>query len=45
MTRITLADLVETDPSILVFDDQGTLIIEHPWPAVGTKFVGSGHPR
>src|SRR6218665_627750 len=41
----TLAYLVETDTSLLVFDDQGTLLIEHPWPAPGTKYVGSGRPR
>jgi transposase InsO family protein len=41
----TLAYLVETDTSIMVFDDQGTLLIEHPWPKPGTKYVGSGQPR
>ena len=40
-----LAYLVETDTSLLVFDDQCTLLIEHPWPAPGTKYVGSGRPR
>ena len=40
-----LAYLVETDTSLLVFDDQGTLLIEHPWPAAGAKYVGSGKPR
>jgi len=40
----TLAYLVETETSLLVFDDQGTLLIEHPWPAPGTKYVGSGRP-
>jgi putative transposase len=41
----TLAYLVETEASLLVFDDHGTLLIEHPWPAPGTKYVGSGRPR
>ncbi len=41
----TLAYLVETEASLTVFDDQGTLLIEHPWPAPGTKYVGSGRPR
>ena len=41
----TLAYLVETEASLLVFDDQGTLLIEHPWPEPGTKYVGSGQPR
>ena len=26
----------------MVLDDQGTLLIEHQWPATGTKYVGSG---
>jgi transposase InsO family protein len=41
----TLAYLVETDASLMVFDDQGTLLIEHAWPAPGTKYVGSGRPH
>jgi hypothetical protein len=41
----TLAYLVETAASLMVFDDQGTLLIEHPWPAPGTKYVGSGRPH
>jgi putative transposase len=40
-----LVYLVEADTALLVFDDQGTLIIEHPWPAPGTKYVGSGKKR
>jgi transposase InsO family protein len=40
-----LVYLVEADTSLMVFDDQGTLIIEHPWPAPGTKYVGSGKKR
>ena len=32
-----LAYLVEAEASLMVFDDQGTLLIEHPWPAAGTK--------
>ncbi len=40
-----LAYLVETETSLLVFDDQGTLLIEHAWPAPGTKYVGSSRPR
>lgn len=41
----TLADLVEAEASLLVFDDHGTLLIEHPWPKPGTKYVRSGRPR
>ena len=41
----SLAYLVETEASLLVFNDQGTLLIEHPWPAPGTKYVPSGRPR
>jgi transposase InsO family protein len=40
-----LVYLVETDTALMVFDDQGTLIIEHAWPAPGTKYVGSGKKR
>ena len=41
----TLVYLVEAEASLMVFDDQGTLLIEHPWPEPGTKYVGSGRPR
>lgn len=41
----TLAYLVETNASLLDFNDQGTLLIEHPWPEPGTKYVGSAQPR
>ena len=41
----TLAYLVETEASLLVFDDQGTLLIEHPWPEPATKYAGSGRPK
>ena len=34
----------ETD-GVMFFDDQGTLIAEYPWPAPGTRYVGSGKPR
>lgn len=40
-----LAFLVETDDALLVFDEQGTQLIEHAWPAPGTRYVGSGRPR
>ena len=40
-----LVYLVETDTVLMVFDDQGTLLIEHAWPAPGTKYVGSGKKR
>lgn len=29
----------------MIFDDRGTLIVEHPWPAPGTRYVGNGKPR
>jgi putative transposase len=41
----TIAYIVETDQTVQVFDDRGTLLIEQPWPAPGTKYVGSGRPR
>jgi hypothetical protein len=37
--------LVETEVSLMVFDDEGTLLIEHRWPAPGTKYVSSGRRR
>ena len=40
-----LVYLVEADTALMVFDAQGTLLIEHPWPAPGTKYVGSGKKR
>lgn len=30
---------------IMVFDDRGTLIVEHLWPPPGVKYVGNGKPR
>jgi putative transposase len=41
----TLAYLLEDDDRLLVFDTDGTLLIEHRWPEPGTKYVGSGRPR
>lgn len=40
-----IAYLVEEEHALMVFDSQGTLIIEHPWPEPGTRYVGSGRPR
>jgi putative transposase len=40
-----IVSLAETDTTLQVFDDQGNLLIEHPWPAPGTKYVGSGRKR
>lgn len=31
--------------TIMFFDEQGTLIIEHSWPAPGVKYVGNGKPQ
>jgi hypothetical protein len=28
--------------TVMVFDLHGTLIIEHPWPKPGTKYVSNG---
>jgi putative transposase len=38
----SIAYIVETEHTVQVFDQAGTLIIEHGWPAPGTKYVGSG---
>ena len=40
-----VVSLVETEASLQVFDESGTLLIEHPWPTPGTKYVGSGRPK
>jgi putative transposase len=40
-----VVSLVETEASLQVFDESGTLLIEHPWPKPGTKYVGSGRPK
>jgi hypothetical protein len=36
---------VEEEDRLLIFDAQGTLLAEYPWPAPGTKYVGSGNPE
>jgi putative transposase len=38
----SIAYIVETENTVQVFNDAGTLLIEHGWPAAGTKYVGSG---
>ncbi len=30
---------------IMVFDERGTLIVEHLWPPPGIRYVGNGQPR
>ncbi len=30
---------------IMVFDDRGTLIVEHHWPSPGIRYIGNGQPR
>lgn len=39
------AYLIYEPDTLLIFDARGTLIAEHPWPAPGTRYVGSGQPR
>jgi transposase InsO family protein len=41
----SIAYRLEEDDRLLIFDSQGTLLIEYPWPEPGTKYVGSGRPR
>lgn len=41
----TIAYRLEDENGLQIFDSQGTLLIEYPWPAPGTKYVGSGLPR
>ena len=34
------------DPAgIMIFDEHGTQIIEHPWPPKGTRYVGNNKPH
>ncbi|MGH1524104.1 integrase core domain-containing protein [Leifsonia sp. L25] len=40
-----IAYRLEEDDRLLIFDAHGTLLAEYPWPASGTKYVGSGNPR
>lgn len=37
--------LIETADHLLVFDDQGTQLMQHHWPKPGVKYVSSGRPR
>lgn len=39
------AYIVEEEETVLIFDYQGTLIAEYPWPNPGTKYVASGQRR
>ena len=37
--------VMDAGPSVMIFDLRGTLIIEHPWPKPGIKYVSNGrHP-
>ena len=40
-----IAYRLEDESGLQIFDSQGTLLIEYPWPESGTKYVGSGLPR
>ena len=37
--------VVYESAGLMVFDDRGTLIVEHLWPPPGVKYVGNGKPR
>jgi putative transposase len=37
--------LIETPDHLLIFDHQGTQIMQHRWPKPGVKYVSSGRPR
>ncbi len=36
---------MDTGPTVMFFDLDGTLIIEQPWPSPGVKYVSNGRPR
>ena len=33
---------MDSGPTVMIFDLKGTLLIEHPWPKPGTKYVSDG---
>ncbi len=37
--------ILDTGPTIMFFDLDGTLIIEQPWPSPGVKYASNGRPR
>lgn len=37
--------VAELDDGVKFHDDTGVLLLEHPWPAPGTKHVSNGRPR
>jgi len=37
--------LIYETATLTVFNDRGTLIIEHNWPPPGVKYVGNGKSR
>jgi putative transposase len=37
--------VMDAGPSVMIFDLKGTLIIEHPWPKPGTRYVSNGRSR
>lgn len=42
----TLVTIVQADTTIAFYDfATGELLIEHPWPEPGTRYVSSGQPR
>ncbi|WP_426516394.1 hypothetical protein ACPPVQ_17455 [Diaminobutyricibacter sp. McL0618] len=41
----SIAYRIEENDRLMIFDAQGTLLAEYPWPKPGIKYVGSGNPR
>lgn len=37
--------VMDSGPTVMIFDLEGMLIIEHPWPKPGTTYVSNGRPR
>jgi transposase InsO family protein len=37
--------LIYEAAGIMIFDNRGTLLAEHNWPAPGIKYIGNGKPR
>ncbi|GAA4163879.1 hypothetical protein GCM10022286_24970 [Gryllotalpicola daejeonensis] len=37
--------VMDAGPTVMIFDLKGTLLIEHPWPKAGIKYVSNGRRR
>ena len=40
-----MVSVMDSGPTVMIFDLKGTLLIEHPWPEPGIKYVSNGRRR